>query len=50
MSIFLEPRVYPDPEKCVDLTLDDNALIKKAATSPLAAVTCPTSRFYVQVD
>ena len=30
--------------------LGDIALIKKAATSPLAAVTCPSSRFYVQVD
>jgi hypothetical protein len=26
------------------------ALIKKAATSPLVVITCPSSRFYVQAD
>jgi hypothetical protein len=30
--------------------IGDNALIKKAATSQLAAITCPSSRFYSQVD
>jgi hypothetical protein len=29
--------------------IGDNALIKKAATSELAAITCPSSRFYSQL-
>ncbi|HEV3387033.1 MAG TPA: hypothetical protein VG097_19600 [Gemmata sp.] len=34
----------------VDESICDNALVEKAVTRQLAAITCPSCRFYIQVE
>jgi hypothetical protein len=44
-----QPVTRPELDRRLGKCVGDNALIKKAATSPLAAITCPSSRLYINL-